>query len=111
MGDIDWTIFAEAMISKSDALMADAGASSDSSEPIFAAALVCAAIGSAIKSSLPVPVQTAQSAAAPAGRDIRAEALARGYTGDICSDCGNATMLRNGTCLKCDTCGSTTGCS
>lgn len=40
-------------------------------------------------------------------------ALARmkGYEGDACSDCGNFTMVRNGTCLKCDTCGSTSGCS
>lgn len=35
----------------------------------------------------------------------------KGYTGDECPDCGNFTMVRNGTCLKCDNCGSTTGCS
>jgi ribonucleoside-diphosphate reductase alpha chain len=34
-----------------------------------------------------------------------------GYTGDICDICGNFTMVRNGTCLLCLTCGSTTGCS
>ena len=34
-----------------------------------------------------------------------------GYTGDACPDCGSMTMIRNGTCLKCVTCGSTTGCS
>lgn len=34
-----------------------------------------------------------------------------GYTGDACSDCGSMTMVRNGTCLKCITCGSTSGCS
>src|SRR6056297_2695551 len=34
-----------------------------------------------------------------------------GYTGDSCSECGSMTMIRNGTCLKCMTCGSTTGCS
>jgi ribonucleoside-diphosphate reductase alpha chain len=34
-----------------------------------------------------------------------------GYEGDSCSDCGNFTLVRNGTCLKCVTCGSTTGCS
>ena len=38
-------------------------------------------------------------------------AQAKGYTGDACSECGNMTMVRNGTCLKCDTCGSTSGCS
>ena len=34
-----------------------------------------------------------------------------GYTGDACSDCGSMTMVRNGTCLKCNTCGATSGCS
>jgi len=34
-----------------------------------------------------------------------------GYTGDICSECGQATMVRNGTCQKCLTCGATSGCS
>ena len=38
-------------------------------------------------------------------------ARARGYEGDNCHECGNFTLVRNGTCLKCDTCGSTTGCS
>ncbi len=41
----------------------------------------------------------------------RAEAKAKGYEGEACGDCGNFTLVRNGTCLKCDTCGSTTGCS
>ena len=34
-----------------------------------------------------------------------------GYTGDSCPECGSMTMVRNGTCLKCITCGSTSGCS
>lgn len=34
-----------------------------------------------------------------------------GYTGDSCSECGNMTLVRNGTCLKCNTCGATSGCS
>jgi hypothetical protein len=33
------------------------------------------------------------------------------YIGDSCGECGNFTLVRNGTCLKCDTCGGTTGCS
>ena len=48
-------------------------------------------------------------------KNIRAsrvvEARIKGYEGDACSECGNFTMVRNGTCLKCDTCGSTNGCS
>ena len=35
----------------------------------------------------------------------------QGYTGDACPDCGHFTLIRNGTCQKCDTCGGTTGCS
>lgn len=49
----------------------------------------------------------------PAARtqDRRAEARARGYEGEACPECMNFTMVRNGTCLKCNTCGATTGCS
>ncbi|HEX2868504.1 MAG TPA: vitamin B12-dependent ribonucleotide reductase [Ignavibacteriales bacterium] len=39
------------------------------------------------------------------------EAREKGYTGDVCTECGSITMVRNGTCLKCMTCGSTSGCS
>jgi len=35
----------------------------------------------------------------------------KGYEGDSCDECGNFTLIRNGTCLKCDTCGATSGCS
>ena len=41
----------------------------------------------------------------------RAEAKAQGYEGEACEECGNFTLVRNGTCLKCNTCGNTTGCS
>jgi ribonucleoside-diphosphate reductase alpha chain len=47
----------------------------------------------------------------PTTADRRAEAKARGYEGEMCGECGNFTLVRNGTCMKCDTCGSTTGCS
>ncbi|GGF74481.1 vitamin B12-dependent ribonucleotide reductase [Azorhizobium oxalatiphilum] len=49
--------------------------------------------------------------AADRTQDRRAEARARGYEGEACPECMNFTMVRNGTCLKCDTCGGTTGCS
>jgi len=35
----------------------------------------------------------------------------KGYEGDPCSECKQFTMVRNGTCLKCETCGTTSGCS
>jgi len=40
-----------------------------------------------------------------------AEARMKGYEGDACGTCGNFTLVRNGTCMKCNTCGSTSGCS
>jgi ribonucleoside-diphosphate reductase alpha chain len=43
---------------------------------------------------------------APHG-DARTKAKMQGYTGDPCGECGNYTLVRNGTCLKCNTCGGT----
>jgi ribonucleoside-diphosphate reductase alpha chain len=40
-----------------------------------------------------------------------AEARIKGYEGESCRECGQFTLVRNGTCLKCDSCGSTSGCS
>jgi ribonucleoside-diphosphate reductase alpha chain len=40
-----------------------------------------------------------------------AEARLKGFEGDSCGACGNFTLVRNGTCMKCNTCGSTSGCS
>jgi ribonucleoside-diphosphate reductase alpha chain len=39
------------------------------------------------------------------------QAKLKGYEGDPCTACGSFTLLRNGSCMKCDTCGTTTGCS
>jgi len=55
--------------------------------------------------------QDAHAHAKAAASEKRAEARAKGYEGEACSECGNFTLVRNGTCMKCDTCGSTTGCS
>ncbi len=43
--------------------------------------------------------------------DARALARMQGYEGDTCNDCGNYTLVRNGACMKCNTCGATNGCS
>ncbi|MFT4013039.1 MAG: vitamin B12-dependent ribonucleotide reductase [Paracoccus sp. (in: a-proteobacteria)] len=43
--------------------------------------------------------------------DPRAKARMQGYEGDPCGECGNYTLVRNGTCMKCNTCGGTSGCS
>ncbi|MEM9810303.1 MAG: adenosylcobalamin-dependent ribonucleoside-diphosphate reductase [Pseudomonadota bacterium] len=41
----------------------------------------------------------------------RDEAQLKGYEGDACPECGQFTLVRNGTCLRCDSCGTSTGCS
>jgi len=43
--------------------------------------------------------------------DARAKAKMQGYEGEACGECGNYTLVRNGTCMKCNTCGGTSGCS
>jgi ribonucleoside-diphosphate reductase alpha chain len=59
------------------------------------------------------PGSPAPVAAAPLARpkDDAKKAKMKGYEGDPCPVCGHLTLVRNGTCLKCETCGSTTGCS
>ncbi|SOD95893.1 vitamin B12-dependent ribonucleotide reductase [Caenispirillum bisanense] len=54
---------------------------------------------------------SAASAVASGRSHQIAEARMKGYEGDSCPECGNFTLVRNGTCLKCDSCGATTGCS
>ena len=61
--------------------------------------------------SLHAVADFAVASAIPAATDRREAARLRGYVGEACPDCANFTLVRNGTCLKCDTCGSTTGCS
>jgi ribonucleoside-diphosphate reductase alpha chain len=60
--------------------------------------------------TLAVAAAVEASAADPRLEQIR-EARMKGYEGDSCGECGNFTLVRNGTCLKCDTCGGTSGCS
>ncbi|MGH1424036.1 MAG: vitamin B12-dependent ribonucleotide reductase, partial [Pseudooceanicola sp.] len=37
--------------------------------------------------------------------DARTKAKMQGYEGEACGECGNYTLVRNGTCMKCNTCG------
>lgn len=59
----------------------------------------------------PAPVVTPDYGRRPSRANVAAQARAFGFTGDMCRDCGGSKMVRNGTCLKCNDCGSTTGCS
>ena len=58
-----------------------------------------------------VSVQTPLMATADNHLDQVRIARMKGYEGDPCGECGNFTLVRNGTCLKCMTCGGTSGCS
>jgi ribonucleoside-diphosphate reductase alpha chain len=62
--------------------------------------------------SLAIPVYASDDDATLSLRLERIRtARMKGYEGDSCTECGNFTLIRNGTCLKCDTCGATSGCS
>ncbi|WP_306589480.1 adenosylcobalamin-dependent ribonucleoside-diphosphate reductase [Geothrix sp. 21YS21S-4] len=56
------------------------------------------------------PVAVGATKTATAASAARA-AREKGYTGDPCPECGHLTLVRNGACMKCQTCGATTGCS
>jgi len=43
--------------------------------------------------------------------ELISEARTKGYEGENCGNCGQFTMVRNGACLKCVSCGHTSGCS
>ena len=58
-----------------------------------------------------INVQVTQDNAGTSTANLRMEARVKGYEGEACGECANFTLVRNGTCLKCDTCGSTSGCS
>jgi ribonucleoside-diphosphate reductase alpha chain len=80
-------------------------------EPVLAAVPQVAPVAPAPRTA-PAAKAEPTNAKAPdiiAGRV--AMARMQGYEGEACRECGNFTLVRNGTCLKCDTCGTTTGCS
>lgn len=66
-------------------------------------------IGVDVPSSIP-PSPAASLGTSGRSEKVR-EAKMKGFEGDSCKECGNFTLVRNGTCMKCNTCGSTSGCS
>ena len=69
--------------------------------------------GAAVSGALELSGLTVRGAAETSvvAIDARTKARMQGYEGDPCSECGNFTLVRNGTCMKCNTCGGTSGCS
>ncbi len=82
-----------------------------SSQPVASVASVAT---SAAGASPALGTGTASSGTSTATL-ARSEAVnaskAKGYTGNACLECGQLTMVRNGACEKCDSCGATSGCS
>lgn len=64
-----------------------------------------------VEMDVPVSAMGGQMGGGTSKVEQRALARMKGYEGDSCPECGNFTLVRNGTCLKCDSCGGTTGCS
>ena len=58
-----------------------------------------------------VATNTVVMTSTTAPMDARVKAKMQGYEGEACGECGNYTLVRNGTCMKCNTCGGTSGCS
>jgi ribonucleoside-diphosphate reductase alpha chain len=91
------------------ALTATAGATALKIEPDAQANKV--ELGRAELARVFAPSSLAEGSGAKSAVDKRTEARMKGYEGEACPECANFTLVRNGTCLKCNTCGGTTGCS
>ncbi len=69
------------------------------------------AVGGGAAGVVASSVSTGAVVSASGGIDARTKAKMQGYEGEACGECGNYTLVRNGTCMKCNTCGGTSGCS
>lgn len=82
-----------------------------SSETTQAVSEVSAVAMNAVESSVAAATAVAASSGTTSLSAKVTEARMKGFEGDSCKECGNFTLVRNGTCMKCNTCGSTSGCS
>ena len=97
--------------SKADKLMLVQGATARKAEPEVEDTLVTAEALDNLAWTAPSAAPVKAKSTGPSENDQRTIARMKGYVGEACPECANFTLVRNGTCLKCDTCGSTTGCS
>ncbi|MDI3335841.1 vitamin B12-dependent ribonucleotide reductase [Defluviimonas aestuarii] len=87
-------------------LQGGVGAMALSGDPVAALNTLVPVTGQAIAATA-----TTAIASGTVTMDARTKAKMQGYEGDPCGECGNYTLVRNGTCMKCNTCGGTSGCS
>jgi ribonucleoside-diphosphate reductase alpha chain len=113
-----------AVVKTTDAPAGGSGTVPGGNSPDGAGTASAARDGKALAASRPAPERKPSPAAEqsrpepPAASGVKqgesvkiAQARLKGYEGDPCPVCGFFTLIRNGTCMKCDTCGGTTGCS
>jgi len=67
-------------------------------------------VDAALQTTVPQATEVSATAVATS-LTARDKAKMQGYEGEACGECGNFTLVRNGTCMKCNTCGGTSGCS
>jgi ribonucleoside-diphosphate reductase alpha chain len=67
--------------------------------------------GSGLKAPLQKPVSQPEPSFIQAASSRSQVSQRAGYTGDNCSSCGSMRVRRNGTCVVCEDCGTTSGCS
>ncbi|SLN14714.1 Vitamin B12-dependent ribonucleotide reductase [Roseovarius litorisediminis] len=79
-------------------------------DPVSALETLVPATGATVTAAMTSTTTTAM-ASGTVSMDARTKAKMQGYEGEACGDCGNYTLVRNGTCMKCNTCGATSGCS
>ncbi|HSL16481.1 MAG TPA: vitamin B12-dependent ribonucleotide reductase [Methylomirabilota bacterium] len=78
--------------------------------PIAVGQSASQAVMSAGPGASAAPIGAGRSTISPNATAVQ-QARWMGYEGDPCPECGSLTLVRNGTCLKCESCGATTGCS
>jgi ribonucleoside-diphosphate reductase alpha chain len=96
---------------RSNLLVVNGGKSEAMGESMSAEAMVATPTSVEVGITESVTVEAHVAEAADNRMDAVREAKMKGYEGDACGECGNFTLVRNGTCMKCVTCGATSGCS
>jgi ribonucleoside-diphosphate reductase alpha chain len=86
--------------------MVDANAQLAGADPVGAIQTLVPEVATAVSTGSSTAISSGGVA-----MDARVKAKMQGYEGEACGECGNYTLVRNGTCMKCNTCGGTSGCS
>jgi ribonucleoside-diphosphate reductase alpha chain len=103
--------YAEQQVESGEEMSSGGNGSSAGSKPVNVPVTTSSRKGCSRSSAGSETAKAAEAAALHSAAQAWETARLQGYEGDPCPVCGHLTLVRNGTCLKCLTCGSTTGCS